>query len=134
MLMRPFCFVALGLFAVAPAAAAGERVPGEQWLRFADPAQAGFDPARLAAARQAWERLPSSAFLVVSGGAVVASWGDSERRFMCHSVRKSFLSGLYGIYWDRGEIELNKRLSDLGLDDEPDPLLRRRRRRASSTC
>jgi CubicO group peptidase (beta-lactamase class C family) len=42
---------------------------------------------------------------------------------MCHSVRKSFLSALYGIYWDRGEIELNKTLADLGIDDAPDPLL-----------
>jgi CubicO group peptidase (beta-lactamase class C family) len=42
---------------------------------------------------------------------------------MCHSVRKSFLTALYGIYWDRGEIELNKTLADLGIDDEPDPLL-----------
>ena len=42
---------------------------------------------------------------------------------MCHSVRKSFLSALYGVYWDRGELELNKTLADLGLDDAPSPLL-----------
>ena len=39
------------------------------------------------------------------------------------STITTFLSALYGIYWDRGEIELNKTLADLGLDDEPDPLL-----------
>ena len=99
------------------------RVPGDQWMQFADVGQAGFDAARLEAARQTWESLPSSAFMVISDGAVVASWGEFERRFMCHSVRKSFLSGLYGIYWDRGEIELNKTMADLGIDDEPDPLL-----------
>jgi CubicO group peptidase (beta-lactamase class C family) len=104
-------------------AAAGDRVPGEHWMRYADPAEAGFDPERLEAARVAWEALPSSTFLVVADGAVVAAWGDVERRFMCHSVRKSFLSALYGIYWDRGEIELNKTLADLGIDDTPDPLL-----------
>jgi hypothetical protein len=60
---------------------------------------------------------------VIADGAVVASWGEVERRFMCHSVRKSFLSALYGIYWDRGEIELNKTLADLGIDDWPGPLL-----------
>jgi CubicO group peptidase (beta-lactamase class C family) len=42
---------------------------------------------------------------------------------MCHSVRKSFLSALYGIYWDRGKVDLDKTLADLGLDDTPDPLL-----------
>ena len=103
--------------------AVGERIPGDHWMRYADVEQAGFDAAKLAAARETWEGLPSSAFLVIADGAVVAAWGEVERRFMCHSVRKSFLSALYGIYWDRGEIELNKTLADLGIDDEPDPLL-----------
>jgi CubicO group peptidase (beta-lactamase class C family) len=61
--------------------------------------------------------------MVIADGAVVAAWGDVDRRFMCHSVRKSFLSALYGIYWDRGEIALNKTMADLGIDDFPDPLL-----------
>ncbi|MCB9377395.1 MAG: serine hydrolase [Holophagales bacterium] len=108
---------------VALPALASERVPGERWLRYADPADAGFDAAKLEAARQTWSSIPSAAFLVVADGAVVAAWGETERRFMCHSVRKSFLSALYGVYWDRGEIELNKTLADLGIDDTPDPLM-----------
>ncbi len=103
--------------------AASDRVPGDDWMRYADVSDAGFDIALLEAARTTWESLPSSAFLVIADGAVVASWGDVDRRFMCHSVRKSFLTALYGIYWDRGEIELNKTLADLGVDDDPDPLL-----------
>jgi CubicO group peptidase (beta-lactamase class C family) len=118
---RPAAFL-LALLLAAPAFA-NDRVPAERWLRYADPAEAGFDPAKLEAARRAWEALPSSAFLVVAGGAVVAAWGEPDRRFMCHSVRKSFLSALYGIYWDRGKIDLDKTLADLGLDDTPDPLL-----------
>lgn len=101
----------------------GPRTPGEHWMRYADVTQAGFDSAKLEAARRTWESLPSSAFLVVADGAVVAAWGEVERRFMCHSVRKSFLSALYGIYWDRGQLELNKTLADLGIDDYPLPLL-----------
>lgn len=107
---------------VAPALAQ-DRVPADRWLRFADVAQAGFDAAALDAARTTWEQLPSSALLVIADGAVVAAWGDIDRRFMCHSVRKSFLSALYGIYRDRGELELNKTLAELGIDDEPSPLL-----------
>jgi CubicO group peptidase (beta-lactamase class C family) len=105
-----------------------DRVPADHWLQYADVEQAGFDAARLEAARETWEGLPSSAFLVIADGAVVASWGEVERRFMCHSVRKSFLTALYGIYWDRGEIELNKTLADLGIDDEPSPLLEAEKR------
>ncbi|HSD29680.1 MAG TPA: serine hydrolase, partial [Vicinamibacteria bacterium] len=108
---------------LAASAVAGDRVPGERWMRYADPAEAGFDPAQLEAARKTWESLPSAAFFVVADGAVVASWGEADRRFMCHSVRKSFLSALYGIYWDRGKIDLDKTLADLGIDDSPDPLL-----------
>ncbi len=100
-----------------------DRFPGEHWLRYTDVEQAGFDAAKLAQARDTWEALPSSAFMVVADGAVVVAWGEVERRFRQHSVRKSFLSALYGIYWDRGEIELNKTLADLGIDDEPHPLM-----------
>jgi CubicO group peptidase (beta-lactamase class C family) len=117
----------VGVLLASPGAslaqAAGDRVPADRWMRYADVEQAGFDPAKLEAARQTWEGLPSSAFLVIADGAVVAAWGEVERRFMCHSVRKSFLSALYGIYWERGQIEENKTLADLGIDDYPLPLL-----------
>jgi CubicO group peptidase (beta-lactamase class C family) len=116
-------------FLLSPLAGASQqRVPGEHWMRYVDPAEAGFDAGALEAAKATWEGLPSSAFLVVADGAVVAGWGDLERRFMCHSVRKSFLSALYGIYWDRGRLELDKTLADLGLDDEPEPLLESEKR------
>jgi len=105
------------------AQATSDRVPGDDWMQYTDVTQAGFDPEKLEAARRTWEGLPSSAFMVVADGAIVVAWGEVERRFMCHSVRKSFLTALYGIYWDRGEIELNKTLADLGIDDEPSPLL-----------
>jgi CubicO group peptidase (beta-lactamase class C family) len=121
-----FC-LALGILLTASAATvaqpARDRVPGDDWMRYVDVAQAGFDAVLLDSARNTWEGLPSSAFFVVADGAVVAAWGEVDRRFMCHSVRKSFLTALYGIYWDRGEIELNKTLADLGIDDYPDPLL-----------
>jgi CubicO group peptidase (beta-lactamase class C family) len=124
---RAFVFgLVLAVLLVTPGASLGQpqsdRVPGDRWMQYTDVAQAGFDAAKLATARTTWEGLPSSAFMVIADGAVVAAWGDVERRFMCHSVRKSFLTALYGIYWDRGEIELNKTLADLGIDDEPSPL------------
>ena len=113
----------LAVLVASPARAQDLRYPQEEWMRYSDVEDAGFDPARLEAARETWEGMPSSAFLVIADGAVVAAWGEVGRRFMCHSVRKSFLSALYGIYWDRGEVDLNKTLEDLGIDDWPDPLL-----------
>ena len=93
------------------------RFPGEDWMQYADVAEAGFSPKRLAEAKRFWEHRDASAFLVVSGGAVVESWGEVDRRFMCHSARKSFLSALYGVY--RDEIDLELTLAELGIDDRP---------------
>jgi len=109
--MRYLVTAMLALVTALPALA-GERVPGDTWSRFAEPSEAGFDATKLEAAREVWEALPSSAFVVVADGAVVAAWGEVERRFMCHSVRKSFLSALYGIYWDL-ETERRARILDL---------------------
>ena len=75
-------------------------------MQFANPSEAGFDVEKLEAMHETWKSLPSSAFMVIADGAVVAAWGETERRFMCHSVRKSFLSAVFGIYWDRDQIEL----------------------------
>ena len=94
-----------------------DRFPGEDWMQYADVADAGFSPERLAQAKRFWEKRDSSAFLVVSGGAVVASWGEVDRRFMCHSVRKSLLSALYGVY--KADIDLELTLAELDIDDEP---------------
>jgi CubicO group peptidase (beta-lactamase class C family) len=115
--------LALALALTATAELAAQRFPGAAWMRYEDVTEAGFEPAGLEAARASWEALPSSAFMVVADGAVVAAWGEVGRRFMCHSVRKSFLSALYGVYWDRGEILLNKQMKDLGIDDHPLPLM-----------
>ncbi len=96
---------------MAPAA----RYPGDTWMQYADVTEAGFSPEGLARARRFWERRGSAAFLAVSGGAVVASWGDVDRRFMIHSMRKSLLSALYGVFGD--EIDLGLTLAELGIDE-----------------
>ncbi len=114
--VRHFALVALAL---SPLASAQERVPQDVWMRYADPAQAGWSAEGLAAARAYWEGLDSAAWMVVENGVVVAAWGDCERRYMCHSVRKSFLSGLYGPFVENGTIDTEQTLGELGIDDEP---------------
>jgi len=120
--MRRSLWLVAMLFCAASVFAGG-RVPGDQWMSYVDPAEAGFDEVRLEAAHGTWEELPSSAFMVVADGAVVAAWGDVSRRFMCHSVRKSFMSALYGIYWDREQIELNKTVAEVGIHEDVEPLM-----------
>ena len=86
-------------------------------MEYVDVSEAGFSPQRLTRANAYWEHRDSSAFMAVSGGAVIASWGEVDRRFLCHSVRKSFLSALFGVYRDKINLELT--LAELGIDDEP---------------
>ena len=94
-------------------------VPGETWMRYADPEEAGWSTEKLAEAEAYWESLDSAAFFVVENGAVVVAWGDVARRYMCHSVRKSFLSGLYGLHVDAGTIDREWTMAELGIDDDP---------------
>jgi hypothetical protein len=72
-----------------------QRFPGAEWLQYQDASEAGFSPGRLSRAREYWERRESPALMIVVDGAVVASWGEVDRRFPIHSIRKSLLSALY---------------------------------------
>ncbi|MCH8126638.1 serine hydrolase [candidate division KSB1 bacterium] len=55
-------------------------------------------------------------------GYIIASWGEIEYKYLVHSIRKSYLSAMYGIHVDLGNIDLNKTLADLNIDDTPNPL------------
>ena len=93
------------------------RVPGEAWMRYADVEQAGFSAEGLAEAEAFYDTLGAAGAMVIHDGAVLAAWGDVERRYMCHSVRKSFMSAMYGILDDRGELDLETAIGDIGIDD-----------------
>ena len=45
--------------------------------------------------------------------------GNISKNFRCHSIRKPFLSALYGIYLAKGDINLYATLEDLHIDDIP---------------
>lgn len=92
--------------------------PQESWQQYVTPEEAGFSSEKLAQAKALYDSLDAAAFLIIYDGKVLASWGDVERRYMCHSVRKSLLSALYGIYVDEGIINLDKTLAELNIDDK----------------
>lgn len=97
--------------------AAAAVTPGGSWMMHATPEEAGFSNERIAAARVAYDKIGAAGLLVIHDGAVLVAWGDVETRFMCHSVRKSFMSALYGPHVAAGHIELSKTLAELGIDD-----------------
>lgn len=61
------------------------------------------------------------ALLVMQGGETLFTYGDMQQRFLCHSMRKSFLSALIGIQVAQGKFDLSLTLAELGIDDV-DPL------------
>ena len=92
--------------------------PGRQW-EVADPVKYGWSAAKLEEARVYLTTLPPASAIVVHRGRVVAQWGDPAKRVKVSSVRKSFISALYGIYVKEGRIALDKTLAELGIDDDP---------------
>ncbi|WP_338863591.1 serine hydrolase [Myxococcus stipitatus] len=76
--------------------------------------------------KQALEFLPAetpfAAFVALKGDRVLARWGQVDLPINTHSVRKSVLSGLYGIAVEKGLIRLDQTLNELGIDDAKVPL------------
>lgn len=120
-LSRLFCLL-LFLFALGSTnAAAQEYFPGETWETVEAPEAEGWSEERLQEARAYADSIGSAALLVVHEGRIVDEWGEVERKFRCHSIRKSFLSALYGMYVQEGHIDPSATMEELGIDDN-DPL------------
>lgn len=75
------------------------------------------------------DSIGSAAFVLVTGGETVISWGRTRLPFRMHSIRKSLLSALIGISVERGEIDTTATLEDLGINDKD--LLTQRERSAT---
>lgn len=101
----------------SPSPAAVDRFPGAGWNAMPAPADCGWSKNGLEEARRYSDAIGSAAVMIVQGGAVVGQWGDVERRYKCHSIRKSLLSALIGIHVETGAIDLGKSLGELGIDD-----------------
>ena len=91
--------------------------PIPEWQRIAVPESAGFSSAALAAVREKAATMPTTGMMVIVGGRVLFEYGDVDTVSYLASVRKSVLSMLYGIYVERGVIDLERTLEQLGIDD-----------------
>ncbi|CAH1657913.1 serine hydrolase domain-containing protein [Chelatococcus asaccharovorans] len=98
-------------------------VANAQSWQSADATSAGWSVERLNAARDyAMADRKTTAIMVMQGGKVIASWGDTRRKVDVASVRKSLLSALYGIAVSEHRIGLDSTLAELGIDDKPPAL------------
>lgn len=91
--------------------------PGIEWAK-ADAALLGWSRSGLDAAWKRGQRGHYAALFVVQKGKVLADYGATTEPLPIRSIRKSFLSALYGIRVAEGKINLTATLADLGIDDE----------------
>ena len=120
--------LALALAVVAPACSARSPLqsaaeaarnvyPVPEWETIPQPEAVGWSTAKLQPVRDRLNELGSTGFMAVVGGRVLMQHGDIERVSYLASVRKSILSMLYGIYEERGKIDLDRTLAEVGIDD-----------------
>ncbi len=86
------------------------------------PEEAGFSKEKLEAAAAFCDSAGSAALLVLYDGKVVLSWGEVEKEYPIHSIRKAMLNSLYGIYVTKGIIDTGATLEELLIDDIPPAL------------
>ena len=98
-------------------AAAHTRFPGKHWAVATKPETEGWSSDGLAAAKAYADSLDTAAVVIVDDGIIVSQWGATATKFKVHSIRKSFLSSLYGIAVAKGQIDLSATLGQLGIDD-----------------
>lgn len=91
----------------------------ENSLKYVIPEDVGYSSEKLDEAKQFAETTGFASMMALYDGKVFFSWGDITRNYKCHSIRKPFLSSLYGIYVTNGVIDLDETLEELGIDDIP---------------
>lgn len=93
--------------------------PGERWQRAESPEAIGWSTSALARAKRTADAYGTTAVLIVEDGIIVYSWGDLTKAYQCRSMRKSFLSMLFGVPVTAGRININATLKELDIKDEP---------------
>jgi CubicO group peptidase (beta-lactamase class C family) len=91
--------------------------PAKDWERVKDPGRVGWSVSDLKKAQQYASTIQTAGVMVVLDGKVLYEWGDISTRYNVHSIRKSFLSALYGIYIKEGLIDPKATMRQLGIDD-----------------
>ena len=79
----------------------------------------GWSSEKLNEAAEFADQIGFSAIMLAQNGKNVFSWGNVVKNYRVHSIRKPFLSALYGIH---NTIDLNLTIKDLGIDDKPPEL------------
>ena len=84
--------------------------------------EAGFSTEKLEKVSDYAQEIGTGAITALFDGKIFYSWGDGSKNYPCHSIRKPLLGALYGIYIERGIIDINQNLKQAGINDIPPEL------------
>lgn len=90
--------------------------PSHEWIS-SSPTALGWSEDGLQRVLDYASNINTTALVVVDHGISILSHGDVSKKLNCFSIRKSFLNSIIGIHVERGDIDLSKTVSDLGLSD-----------------
>ncbi len=107
----------VGLLVASSAAQKRASYPDATWERVDSPAQLGWSPEKLKLARNYSATIQTAAVMLIVDGKVLDEWGETATKYNVHSIRKSFLSAMYGIHVWESRIDLGKTMEQLGIDD-----------------
>lgn len=91
-------------------------------LEHVSPEEVGYSSQELDEVKHFAEQSGYAAMMALHDGKVFFSWGEITKNYKCHSIRKPFLSALFGIHVEQGKIDLDATLEELGIDDIPPSL------------
>lgn len=126
-------FIPLLVFIISIDVQAQEIYPEKTWDKYKTPEEINYSSSKLEDARDYSKQIKSSAVVIVVGGKILYEWGKVEEKYKTHSLRKSFLSAMYGNYVRNGIIDLDKTMEELDIDDEP-PLTEAERKATVRDC
>ena len=93
--------------------------PGQTWQIASTPEDYGYSLEGLTKAEDFARNLNTAAVIIVVDGVIIYEWGEVTKKYWAHSVRKSFVSTLFGNYIEQGIIDIDKNLGEIGIDDVP---------------
>jgi len=97
--------------------------PDKNWATNQDPVKAGWgDEQRSMFSRYIIDSTNITGLVIIHKGQVILEYGDLEENSYIASCRKSVLAILFGKYVENGQINLNKTLAELKVEDHS-PLL-----------
>lgn len=129
-----FLVAALSFFIITTTAQKTKTVfPGKEWQQISKPESVGFSTEGLLKAKQYADSINTTGVMIIVNGKLVYQWGDNDKKYNTHSIRKSFLSAFYGKYVKQGLIKMDATMEDLSIDDVP-PLTEDEKKATVSDC